>query len=194
MKYWIVPCKRSVFLIDVALRANKEEHSGSTFVDWRQSNDFAVGDTVFIYKTSPKSQIAYRMEVEKVGLYYDKSSDKEKFWKDKSLFYDGLGSHKYVRFRLVREYPEGHITLDALRKHGLRGNIQGVMQCKSQELLDFLKRDGINISPNNNAEPDNSPVAEDAEYKEGEVREVVQTLYERNRDARNACIAAKGYT
>jgi len=52
MKYWIVPCKSSVFLIDAALRANKEGKSGSTYVDWRQSNDFSVGDVVFIYKTS----------------------------------------------------------------------------------------------------------------------------------------------
>ena len=86
MKYWIVPCRESIFLIDVALKANKEENSNSTFVDWRQSNDFAIGDVVFIYKTSPKSQIAYRMEVEHVRLSYDESTDKEVFWKDKPIW------------------------------------------------------------------------------------------------------------
>ena len=102
MKYWIVPCKESIFLIDVALEAN-QDRKNNTFVDWRQSNDFTIGDIVFLYKASPKSQIAYRMEVEQVGLSYDESTDKEFFWKDKPLFYDGLGSHRYVRFRLLME-------------------------------------------------------------------------------------------
>lgn len=133
------------------------------------------------------------MEVERVALSFDETTDKELFWKDKLLFYDGLGSHKYVRFRLVREYPKDYITFDVLRKHGLHGNIEGVMQCKNQEILDFLQRDGIDMTSTSSVESDNRSLAEDSEYTEGEVREVVQTLYERNRDARNACIAAKGY-
>ena len=36
MRYWIVPCRESTFLIDKALDENKEK-DGSTFVDWRQS-------------------------------------------------------------------------------------------------------------------------------------------------------------
>lgn len=189
MKYWIVPCRESTFLIDVALKANKEEHSDRTFVDWRQSNDFAIGDVVFIYKTSPKSQIAYRMEVEQIGLFYDESTDKEIFWKDKPLFYDGLGSHKYVRFRLLMEYPDDFLTIKALREHGLRGNIQGVMECKGDELLNFLKGEDIGVSLTDEGASDNIFARE---YTEGEAHEVVLTQYERNRDARNKCIEAKG--
>lgn len=188
MKYWIVPCKESIFLIDVALEAN-QDRKNNTFVDWRQSNDFTIGDIVFLYKASPKSQIAYRMEVEQVGLSYDESTDKEFFWKDKPLFYDGLGSHRYVRFRLLMEYPNGFLTIKALREHGLRGNIQGVMQCKSEELLRFLKGEYQDYTTNDNSNIENSSVAE---YTEGEVHEVVQNRYERNREARGKCIEAKG--
>lgn len=188
MKYWIVPCKESIFLIDVALKAN-QDGNGNTFVDWRQSNDFAIGDTVFLYKASPKSEIAYRMEVEQVGLSYDESTDKDIFWKDKPLFYDGLGSHKYVRFRLLMDYPDGFLTFMSLREHGLRGNIQGVMQCKNEELLSFLKGEYQNYVTNDNSNTESSSVAE---YTEGEVHEVVQNRYERNREARGKCIETKG--
>jgi len=188
MKYWIVPCKESTFLIDVALKANQDRNS-NTFVDWRQSNDFTIGDIVFLYKTSPKSQIAYRMEVEQVGLYFDESTDKEMFWKDKPLFYDGLGSHRYVRFRLLMEYPDGFLTIRALHEHGLRGNIQGVMQCKNEELLSYLKGEYLDFTPIDNSNLENSSVAE---FTEGEVHEVVQNRYERNREARDKCIEAKG--
>ena len=189
MKSWIVPCRESIFLIDVALVANKDEHTGNTFVDWRQSNEFSIGDIVFLYKASPKSQITYRMEVVQTALSYDESTDKEIFWKDKPLFYDGLGSHRYVRFHLQMEYPEGFLKIQSLREHGLRGNIQGVMECKNKELLDFLKGEVTGVSTTDEGNSDNSSVAE---YREGEVHEVMMTRYERNRDARNKCIEAKG--
>lgn len=189
MKYWIIPCKESIFLIDVALKAN-QDRNGNTFVDWRQSNDFAIGDTVFLYKASPKSEIAYRMEVEQVGLSYDESTDKDIFWKDKPLFYDGLGSHKYVRFRLLMNYPDGFLTFMSLREHGLRGNIQGVMQCKSEELLNYLKGEYLDYTSADKSKPENSSSA--AEFTEGEVFEVVQNRYERNHEARNKCIDLNG--
>lgn len=186
MKYWIVPCRESIFLIDVALEANKNEN-GETFVDWRQSNDFAIGDVVFLYKAFPKSQVAYRMEVAKTGLSFDESTDKKVFWKDQSLFYQGLGSHRYVRFRLLMKYPDGMLTFAAMHEHGLRGNIQSVMLCKNQELLAFLKGDTTLFPLGGGREG-----ASVAEYTEGEVHEVVLNHYERNREAREACIAAKG--
>lgn len=188
MTYWIFPCRESVFLIDAALEANKEEN-GNTFVDWRQSNNFAIGDVVFLYKASPKSQVAFRMEVIATSMSYEESTDKELFWKDKSLFYDGLGSHRYVRFRLLMIYPEGFLTIKALREHGLRGNIQGVMECKDEGLLNFLKGDLSDTSSTGNSDTEKSFVSE---YTEGEVHEVVLNRYERSREARDACIAVKG--
>lgn len=188
MEYWIVPCKESIFLVDVALSTN-QDRNGNAFVDWRQSNDFTVGDIVFLYKAFPKSQIAYRMEVEQVGLSYDESTDKDIFWKDKALFYDGLGSYRYVRFRLVIEYPDGFLTFKALREHGLRGNIQGVIQCKNEDLLSYLKGDDMDLSTAVNVNLENSSLKE---FTEGEVYEVVQSHYERNREAREKCIEIKG--
>ena len=187
-KYWIVPCRESIFLVDAALDNNREQ-DGNTFVDWRQSNDYAVGDVIFLYKTSPKAQVSYRMEVIATNLSYDESTDKEVFWKDKALFYDGLGTHRYVRFRLQTTYPGGFFSIKALREHGLRGNIQGVTECKNAELLHFLKGEVIDISPSDNDVMGSLSVSE---YSEGGVHEVVLNRFERSRAARDACISAKG--
>ena len=42
MKYWIVPSNNGTFRIGEAIK----EQNG--LVDWRQSNNFSVGDIVFI--------------------------------------------------------------------------------------------------------------------------------------------------
>jgi len=183
MKYWIVPCKDSIFLFEKALEENKG------FVDWRQSYDFAVGDIVFIYKILPEKEIRYRMEVVATGLAFDESTDKELFWKDQSLFYDNLGSHQYVRFQLQQEFPHGFFMLKSLREHGLKGNMQSVIQVRDERLLAFLKGETTNID----IDDDVAAATSVGEYKEGELYEVVCNQYERNRKAREACIALKGY-
>ena len=190
MAYWIVPCRQSTFLIDVALKAN-EDKDGNTFVDWRQSYDFAVGDIVFIYEMYPKSQVSYRMEVVATELDFDQSTDKEVFWKDKALFYDGLGSHKYVRFRLVNVLPEAFFTLNALQRHGLKGTVKGVMLVLDEKLLAFLTGETLDRDIDDDVTLP-SDLGDIAVSEEGAVHEVVMTRYERSREAREACIRLKG--
>ena len=191
MANWIIPCKKSIFLFDSALKANADK-DGNTFVDWRQSYDFALGDIVFIYEMYPKSQISYRMEVAATRLDFDQATDKEVFWKDKALFYDGLGVHKYVRFRLISTFPDGFFTLNALQQHGLKGTIKGVEQIRDERLLAFLQGES-EVGDVSKETSGASVLREDALFAEGELHEVVCTRYERSREAREACIALKGY-
>lgn len=191
MRYWIVPCRESTFLFENALKANQEKY-GSTFVDWRQSNDFAVGDIVFIYKMSPKSYISYRMEVTAIGLNFDEATDKDLFWKDKSLFYDGLGSHKYVRFCLLVEYPDSMLGLDDLRNHGLKWKANSVKECTDERLIAYLNGE-LTENEIENDNPAETRLGEAETLREGELHEVVCNRYERNRKAREACIDLKGY-
>lgn len=192
MKYWIVPCRPSTFLVETALKANEDE-GGNTFVDWRQSYDFAVGDIVFIYEMYPKSQVSYRMEVVATELDFDQSTDKEVFWKDKALFYDGLGAHKYTRFRLINTLPDGFMTSAVLREHGFARPIKGVIQVNDEKLLAFMCGDATESDVGNDT-TENLGLGESASFVEGELQEVVCTRYERNREAREACIALKGYS
>ena len=131
MKYWIVPSNDHIFRIGDAMQAQ------GGLVDWRQSNNFSVGDIVFIYKTTPEQRIRYRMEIKSVGISIDESFNQETYWTDKDIYYSGLGSFKYARFRLVEEYFDDILSLHHLHEHGLKGNLQGVQSCP-QELLEFL--------------------------------------------------------
>lgn len=188
MKYWIVPCKKSTFLIDAALKANVDE-DGNSFVDWRQSYDFAIGDIVYIYEMFPKSQVSYRMEVVAVGLDFDEATDDKNFWKDQALYYDGLGTHIYVRFRLLSTFPDSFFPLKALQEHGLRGTIKGVIQVKDEHLLAFLNGETARSENNQN---DSLTGNSELSYVEGELHEVFCNRYERNIEARKACIELNG--
>jgi 5-methylcytosine-specific restriction protein A len=183
MKYWIVPSNDHIFRIGDALKAQ------GGLVDWRMSNNFSIGDVVFIYKTKPEQRIRYRMEVVNVGLNIDEAFDQEPYWTDMDIYYSGLGSYKYVRFKLLEEYADDIMSLHHLHEHGLFGNIQGVQQCKNEELMKFL------LNPYEKVNDDVYDVdypAEDEELYEGAVIKVLANKYERNQKARKECIAKKG--
>ena len=61
MNYWIIPANPNRYRLAEVLR---DMHS----VDWRQHNNFEVGDIIYIYSSRPDSQILYKMEVVAVNL------------------------------------------------------------------------------------------------------------------------------
>lgn len=184
MKYWIVPSNDHIFRISDAMQAQ------GGLVDWRQSNNFAVGDIVFIYKTKPEQRIRYRMEIKSVGISIDEAFNQEPYWTDKDTYYSGLGSFKYARFRLLEEYTDDIMSLQQLHEHGLLGNIQGVMQCKNDEVLEFLLHPYETVS--NDVYDVDYPEDDDTLY-EGALIKVMANKYERNQKARRECVERKGY-
>ena len=183
MKYWIVPSNDNVFQIQGALQAQ------GGLVDWRMSNNFAVGDKVFVYIAKPEHRIRYQMDVVAVGLKGESVLDQERFWVDKDTYFAGMEGSVHARFMLVMEYMDDRFSLFHLRQHGLRGNLQSARECKEGELLDYL------AGPN--------PVADAAVYGvdyppsgeklfEGALIKVMANKYERNQKARKECIVKKG--
>ena len=61
MNYWIIPANPKRYRLADVVRE-------LPFVDWRQHNNFEVGDIVYIYNLRPDSQILYKMEVKKGKL------------------------------------------------------------------------------------------------------------------------------
>ena len=183
MKYWLVPSNNSTFRIGDAIKAQ------NGLVDWRQSNNYAIGDIVFIYISIPNHSIRYRMEVVKVRINEDEHLDQERFWTDKDIYYSGLGMYKYVRFKLIEAYTDDILSLHHLHEHGLRGNLQGVQGCPP-ELLEFL------LNPYETVNEDVYDVdypEDDENLYEGALIKVMANKYERNQKARKECVAKKGY-
>ncbi len=184
MKYWIVPSNDHIFRIGDAIKAQ------DGFVDWRMSNNFSIGDMVFIYKVKPEYSILYKMQVVKVGLTEDEAFEQERFWTDKTTYYSGLDIYRHVRFKLQEEYTDGILSLHHLHEHGLQGNIQGVMECKKEEVLEFLLNP--NETVNNDVYDVDYPEDDDKLY-EGALVKVMANKYERNQRARKECVKKKGY-
>ncbi len=184
MKCWIVPSNDHIFRIGDAIQAQNGR------VDWRMSNNFSIGDIVFIYKTKPEQRVRYRMEIKSVGLSIDEAFDQEAYWKDKATYYGGLGSFKYARFILLEEYTDDIMSLHHLHEHGALGNMQSVMECKNDELLQFLLHPYETV--NDDVYDVDYPEDDDKLY-EGALVKVMANKYERNQKARQECVKKKGY-
>ena len=96
--------------------------------------------------------------------------------------------------KVVEEIPSDKFSLAALREHGLQGTLSSVIQVEDEQLLRFLL-DEEKQEPTD--EPDttcevNYP-ADGSSLYEGAVVEVLANRYERNREARERCVAMKGY-
>ena len=182
MRYWIVPSNDHMFRIGEALAAN------NGIVDWRESK-FSVGDVVFIYKTKPEQCIRYKMEVVQTNMKVGQILEQEAFWTDMDTYYNGLFS-SYVRLRLVEEYSDDVLTLAGLHEHGYNGTPQSVRECKEAALIEWL------MQPSKTATNDSCEVdyeSSDVRYYEGALVTVKANKYERNRKARQECVAKKGY-
>lgn len=183
MKYWIVPSNDSTFRIGDAIEAQ------CGLVDWRQSNNFAVGDIVFIYISKPFHSIRYKMEVVKVKIDIDAHIGQERFWTDKATYYSGLGKYQYVRFKLLEAYTDDIMSLHHMHEHGLKGNLQGVQSCPT-ELQEFLLNpyQTVNVDVYDVDYPE-----DDDKLYEGALIKVLANKYERNQKARKECVEKKGY-
>ena len=188
MKYWLVISNNKFFRLDDYLE------EGRTCVTWRQTNIFEVGDKVFVYTTAPKYCISYEMEVVAVGLTAEHFTDEEAYWVNPHDYMTAVMANRFCEFKLVRRFYPESMPLRLLKMYGLttpRGNM--VLE---GQLLDFILStvNGTFLNDTGTASADDADRAAEAdELHEGSVMQVTLTHYERNIDARNACIAAKGH-
>ena len=129
--YWIIPCNIRKYNVIGAFRNLKK-------VDWKQSFNAKVNDTVFIYASAPISAVVYQCRVNKVDL------DKVEI-DDSPYVIDGTPYANYSRhmeIELLRAFDMNIFWLEELRKYGVRGNIQGPMRVP-ESLLRYMKEQGV---------------------------------------------------
>lgn len=61
MNYWILPSNEETFRLSDYLKVSNQ-------VDWRQHNNFEVGDVIFIYNSRPYHRIMHKMSVIRVNV------------------------------------------------------------------------------------------------------------------------------
>ena len=130
MNYWIIPANPNRYRLASVLRDMRS-------VDWRQHNNFEVGDIVYIYNSRPDSQILYKMEVSAVNLTADKTAIDREYWVSPLEFETSIMHNRFFRMIPIAENKSDKLTLDDLLVHGLKGVPQGALKIK-EPLLSYI--------------------------------------------------------
>lgn len=115
---WLIAANRNMYN---HVRAFKE----LPYVDWKQKNNYSVGDKVYIYSAMPIQAIEFLVEVIKTDITVENVLDDKEYWSDIQEYENGRNNGKYVRFKLINYFEDDAITLSELHENGLEGNIQG---------------------------------------------------------------------
>lgn len=182
VSYWVIPSKSSKFHINDYL-VNHD------IVDWKQYNNFAEGDILFMYSTAPESKVRYmfraiRTEVPSSEYIYDKD-----YWTDKSEFEQGLKHNRYVRLKLIAQLSEDdkRLSSDVLKSLGIK-TFQGASQIKEQASIDYI----ISIFKKTDDLDSDLLQTTGESFFEGIKRQVTVNSYERDHKARLQCIKIHG--
>lgn len=125
MSTWVIPCNTKYY-----------DHKGAfdklNEVDWRQSANMEIGDTVYIYVGKPVSSLLYKCEIINTNMENTDGSDEE-FIIGGSL----QKAKRYMRVRLLAKYPEGKFDRISLLENGLK-TIQGPSKV-SEDFISYVE-------------------------------------------------------
>lgn len=176
MSYWIVPWNNRKFNLPDCL--NKFDG----LVDWRQFNNFGIGDRVFMYCSLPEGRITHLLEVLETNIPYEKSLDDNEFYLEGANWKGKIPPKGYVRLTLVSSAPQSSILKrHSLVESGMPTNIQSAVKV-SGHLLTFILSgfESMAVKRSNN------------QFVEGLSHTIAQTYYERDPEARLECLKHYG--
>ena len=179
VSYWIISANDRYFRIADCLKDNQ-------LVDWQTSFSPKKGDIVFIYRTKPIQQICYMMEVVDINIPYHKTMKDEKYWgKDHRPKEEIDPNERNHRLKLIKETDSSALHITELRKMGLRGDLISSRKVYGK-LLEYI------LCTFQEQLYDYDEIFNPDEIYEGAKKTIVVNSYERNREARDICIAHHG--
>lgn len=111
------------------------------YVDWTQTRKVEVGDIVFVYISKPVGAVKYLMRVDSTNMIFEKTTDNEEFWFDKTVYDRGKKRDCYFRLVLKKELPnDDRLSYKGLSYNGL-GGVQGMQKLegvKKEYFKDFI--------------------------------------------------------
>lgn len=178
---WIIPANKKVY--DHASAFKKWG-----YIDWQQNVNYSVGDIVYVYCAKPIKKIMYKTQVEKIKLNFDQIVDDKEFWIDKSKNNEPA-SHQYVRLKLINQFDDDRLSLELLKKNGLKSAPQRAIKIKNNDLENYINKvtsdyDIEKIFPESDDIQDN--------IYEGAKVSINVNRYERSSVARDNCIEYHG--
>ena len=124
---WIIPCNPNYYDIVAAF-------DNLDVIEWSQSTNTTVGDTVYIYVGEKYKSIMFKCEVIAADQYGNRSTDDYPYYKDLAKDPDA----RYMKLKLVEKYSVGQYPLKELKENGLT-SVQGRSKATVQ-LMKYLEK------------------------------------------------------
>lgn len=125
MDQWLFPCNPDFYDVISAFNSMNK-------INWKQSRNVSVGDTVYIYIGKPYQEIRYQTTVIESDLSHITIKD-SKFVKDGTNF---VNHGRYMTLELTREFNNRELIYQELIQNGL-GSVQGPAKV-SEQLESFI--------------------------------------------------------
>ena len=128
----------------------------------------------------------YKAVVEKESMHFSECTDDKEFWKDLNE-YEKAKEGKYFRLKLLEQTDREELSLENLKKNGLKAAPQGpkrISENLAAYMDKYFKLDSYDEFYPESYIPKN--------YYEGSVKSVTVNKYERNPEARKKCIEYHG--
>ena len=123
---WIIPSNPKYY--DIVTAFNNLD-----VIEWDQTTNMSVGDTVYIYVGGNYKSIMYKCEVIGANLYNNRSDNDICYYKKM----EKDPNARYMKLKLLEKYPKNKYSLKELQNHGLK-NLQGRTKV-TMELMKYLK-------------------------------------------------------
>ncbi len=123
---WVIPCNPKCYDIVAAF-------DNLDVIEWSQSTNTSVGDTVYIYVGEKYKSIMYKCEVVDTDLYGNRTDEDYKYYKDLTKDPDT----RYMKLKLIEKYDQDRYPLKELKENGLT-SVQGRSKATVQ-LMKYLK-------------------------------------------------------
>ena len=177
--YWLTSWNENNFMLH-------KYFSQYDIIDWNNTNNnhFNIGDIVFLYCSSPERKIRYKTQVIKLNIAPEEEIDDHVFSLNTSP--SKPSQYRPIRLKKMAEIDTESLNYENLHARGLKGAIRTPRTLKGelwQYINSFWEKDEDIYDDIKNPE----------DIYEGAKKTIVVNSYERNQDARNACIAAHGY-
>ena len=124
---WIIPCNPKYYDIVAAF-------DNLDIIEWSQSTNTNVGDTVYIYVGEKYKSIMFKCEVVAADLCGNRSTEDYPYYKGLSKDPD----IRYMKLKLIEKYPVGQYPLKELKENGLT-SVQGRSKATVQ-LMKYLDK------------------------------------------------------
>ena len=124
---WIIPCNPQYYDIVSAFE-------NLDVIEWSQSANMAVGDTVYIYVGDKYKSIMFKCEVVAVDLIGNRSTEDYQYYKKLKKDPD----IQYMKLKLIERYSVNQYPLRELKENGL-ASVQGRSKATVQ-LLKYLDK------------------------------------------------------